>query len=349
MTRTRSARLRISAGVLAVASTVIAATALAGTSTASTTARPAYVPAIKHVFVINLENKGYDATWGPGSAAPYLSQTLRAKGVLLNSYYGTAHNSEPNYVAQISGQGPNPQMQGDCQVYSQFVQVGTVAPGQAVGSGCVFPATVPSLPTQLTSIGLRRLPLALGDRIGRLVGRLAFGNLARHGFGRPELGPLSAIKLRRRIPLIDVGTIAAVKRVAIAVKPAVARLTETGAVFSDDSAVDFDAVVLATGFRPALAELLAIPGVLDTEGYPLDWRGGGVCPNLFFVGLEGSPALIASRVATRASGILPPALLGSQFADLEPLEADERGLRVDVALSPAQIVDLVVAHFVAKP
>jgi gluconokinase len=72
-------------------------------------------------------------------------------------------------------------------------------------------------------------------------------------------------------------------------------------------------------------------------------------PNLFFVGLEGSPALIASRVATRASGILPPALLGSQFADLEPLEADERGLRVDVALSPAQIVDLVVAHFVAKP
>jgi hypothetical protein len=154
MTRTRSARLRISAGVLAVASTVIAVTALAGTSTASTTARPAYVPAIKHVFVINLENKGYDATWGPGSAAPYLSQTLRAKGVLLNSYYGTAHNSEPNYVAQISGQGPNPQMQGDCQVYSQFVQVGTVAPGQAVGSGCVFPETVPSLPTQLSSAGL---------------------------------------------------------------------------------------------------------------------------------------------------------------------------------------------------
>jgi hypothetical protein len=153
MTRTRSLRLRITGGVLAVASTVIAATAVAGTSTASTTARPAYVPAIKHVFVINIENKGYDATWGPTSAAPYLSQTLRAKGVLLNSYYGSAHNSQPNYVAQISGQGPNPQMQGDCQVYSQFVQAGTVAPDQAVGSGCVFPATVPSLPTQLTGAG----------------------------------------------------------------------------------------------------------------------------------------------------------------------------------------------------
>jgi hypothetical protein len=128
------------------------ATPASSTTTTPTTAQ-ALAP-IRHVFVINLENKGYDATWGPASAAPYLSRTLRAKGVLLNTYYGTAHNSQPNYVAQISGQGPNLQMQGDCQLYSQFVQLGTVAPDQAVGSGCVFPATVPSLPTQLTAAGL---------------------------------------------------------------------------------------------------------------------------------------------------------------------------------------------------
>lgn len=73
---------------------------------AATTSRAAYVPPIKHVFVINIENKGYDETWGPSPAAPYLAKTLRGKGVLLNTYYGTAHNSQPNYVAQISGQGP---------------------------------------------------------------------------------------------------------------------------------------------------------------------------------------------------------------------------------------------------
>jgi phospholipase C len=113
-----------------------------------------YVPPVKHVFVINIENKGYDSTWGPSSAAPYLAKTLRSKGVLLNTYYGTAHNSQPNYVAQLSGQGPNPQMQGDCQVYSTFVGATTAAPGQAVGSGCVFPASVGSLPTQLQANGL---------------------------------------------------------------------------------------------------------------------------------------------------------------------------------------------------
>ncbi len=117
-------------------------------------ARPAYVPPVKHVFVINIENKGYDETWGDGSEAPYLATTLRGKGVLLNKYYGTAHNSQPNYVAQISGQGPNPDMQADCQTYSTFVRVSTVDPGQAVGSGCVFPADVPTLPRQLTAKGL---------------------------------------------------------------------------------------------------------------------------------------------------------------------------------------------------
>jgi hypothetical protein len=114
----------------------------------------AYLPAAHHVFVVNLENKGYDETWGPASKAPYLSKTLRARGVLLDQYYGTAHNSLPNYIAQISGQGPSVDTQGDCQVYRSFLQVSTVPPGQAVGQGCVYPATVPTLAGQLTAHGL---------------------------------------------------------------------------------------------------------------------------------------------------------------------------------------------------
>ena len=111
------------------------------------------MPPVRHVFVINIENKGYDEAWGAGSDAPYLARTLRAQGVLLNSYYGTAHNSQPNYIAQVSGQGPNPAMQADCQVFSTFVRTSTVEPDQAVGTGCVFPADVPTLPRQLTDAG----------------------------------------------------------------------------------------------------------------------------------------------------------------------------------------------------
>ena len=117
-------------------------------------ARPAYVPPIRHVFVINIENKGYAETFGADSAAPYLAGKLRRKGVLLNSYYATAHNSLPNYIAQISGQAPDSDTQLDCQNYDPFVRTGWQAPGQAVGQGCVFPRGVPNLGRQLSLAGL---------------------------------------------------------------------------------------------------------------------------------------------------------------------------------------------------
>jgi hypothetical protein len=144
------ARLRLLALTLGLTAT----TALAGVSLPATaSAAPSYLPPIQHIFVINLENKGYDKAWGSSSAAPYLSTTLRQQGVLLTQYYGTAHQSLGNYIAQISGQGPNPQTQSDCQTYTPFVGAGTVAPGQFVGQGCVYPAAVPTLTSQLTAAG----------------------------------------------------------------------------------------------------------------------------------------------------------------------------------------------------
>ncbi len=127
-----------------------------GGAVAGRPARPAYVPPIKHVFVITIENSGYDETFGTGSPAPYLARHLRRQGVLLNSYYATAHNSLPNYIAQISGQAPNAVTQTDCQTYLRFTRTGArQPPGQAVGTGCVFPSRVRSLPRQLSHNGIR--------------------------------------------------------------------------------------------------------------------------------------------------------------------------------------------------
>ncbi len=107
-----------------------------------------------HVFIINLENTGYDRAWGPDSSAPYLSQTLRAQGVLLENYYAIVHSSLPNYIAQISGQGPNKNTLNDCAVFHRFSGKGTTSFGQAIGKGCVYPASVPTLPGQLEEKGL---------------------------------------------------------------------------------------------------------------------------------------------------------------------------------------------------
>ena len=167
----------------------------------------------------------------------------------------------------------------------------------------VVPREFLGMPIQLTSIRMRNAPLKLADGIGRLASRLAFGNLVPLGFPRSAMGPISAIKLRQRVPLIDVGTIAAIKRGEIAVKPGVVRLTETRAVFADGSESELDAIVLATGFRPALEQFLAVPDVLDEGGSPRDWRAGGACPNLFFVGYEIVPTGHLRQIAIRAQAV----------------------------------------------
>lgn len=148
----------------------------------------------------------------------------------------------------------------------------------------IVPRDFLGVPSQVTSLWMRRLPLWLADGIGRGVSRLAFGDLRRYGLARPELGPLSAIARRGRIPVIDVGTVGAIQRGVISVKPAVTRLTATGAAFADGSAGDFDAVILATGSRPALADLIAVPGALDGEGHPRAFRGSDAAAQVFFVG-----------------------------------------------------------------
>ena len=112
------------------------------------------VPPIRHVFVITLENKNFSDTFDPHSDAPYLAQTLKAKGALLTQYYGTGHNSLGNYVAMIGGQAATPETSADCTIFADFHQIGTAPDGQAVGQGCVYPTSVKTLANQLMEAGL---------------------------------------------------------------------------------------------------------------------------------------------------------------------------------------------------
>ncbi len=130
------------------------AASTAPASSAVTTTTVATGPhSIGHVFVINLENKDFANTWGPGSAARYLNTTLLVHGKLLSNYYGIGHASLDNYIAEISGQAPNPKTQGDCTTYVPFVSTGTGSYGQALGSGCLYPAAVKTVADQLTAAG----------------------------------------------------------------------------------------------------------------------------------------------------------------------------------------------------
>ncbi|MFD4785956.1 gluconokinase [Streptomyces sp. NPDC058459] len=62
-------------------------------------------------------------------------------------------------------------------------------------------------------------------------------------------------------------------------------------------------------------------------------------PGVVFVHLTGSRELIESRMSRRQDHFMPTALLDSQFATLQPLQADEAGVAVDVGGSPEEITE----------
>ena len=127
---------------------------------------------IKHVWLIILENKSYDASFTGLNNNTYLWKTLPSQGVLLKHYYGTGHFSLDNYVSMVSGQATQPDTQADCPYYTDFAgsvdmsgslaanptygQVASAAgPNAAAGSnGCVYPSSVPTLFNQLDGAGV---------------------------------------------------------------------------------------------------------------------------------------------------------------------------------------------------
>lgn len=116
---------------------------------ASTAAAAGALPKPQHVFIIVLENKSYDVTFGPKTPALYLNALAR-EGALLENYYGIGHNSLDNYIAMVSGQAPNHVTQEDCQDFVDFKPTGPLdSDGQAVGAGCIYPANVPTLAGQM--------------------------------------------------------------------------------------------------------------------------------------------------------------------------------------------------------
>ena len=63
---------------------------------------------------------------------------------------------------------------------------------------------------------------------------------------------------------------------------------------------------------------------------------------LRFVHLHGRPALLEERLKSRAGHYMPVSLLQSQLDTLEPPGLDENAITVDIGLTPAEIVDVVV-------
>ena len=141
------------------------------------------------------------------------------------------------------------------------------------------------LPVQRTSLLLSALPAAVANRLGQATARLTLGDLTRHGMPKGDFAPYTT----KRVPLIDVGFVDALKHGRVTVRPALERLAPTGAVFVDGTDEPFDAIIAATGFSTGLESILDVPAVLDDLGEPRGVSGEPTAqPGLYFVGFTHS-------------------------------------------------------------
>lgn len=164
----------------------------------------------------------------------------------------------------------------------------------------VVPKTIAGVPIQYIAVAMRRLPAGARRVVAGAV--QGIGDRVRGGpvLPRPPWTALDAI------PMIGFHLVDAIRAGRVQVRVGSIAALEPGQVrFADGSHEPFDAIVLATGFAPALDALGALVR-RDARGFPLrtDHVTSADQPMLFFVGqrYDASGALLniaadARRVA----------------------------------------------------
>lgn len=147
------------------------------------------------------------------------------------------------------------------------------------------------VPVLQIGIIMQYLPPAVADALAGPMIRATVGDIRKVGLRKLPYGPNTQIARDRHIPLLDIGTIAHIRAGRIGVHGGIERFTTDGVVFTDGSSLSVDAVVLGTGYRPALEDFLVDwKQVCDEKGVPLVSGRPTALPGLFFCGQFISPA-----------------------------------------------------------
>lgn len=158
---------------------------------------------------------------------------------------------------------------------------------------------VPVLPL---GIVMRRLPTRVADALAWPMVRSTVGDVTKMGLRKLPYGPNTQIARDHHVPLLDIGTMDQIKQGRIAVHGDLDRFTEDGVVFSNGSQVTLDAVVLATGYRASIGDLLVgWEAVCDSSGTPTVSGAPTALGGLYFCGMYVSPAGMLREIGIEAT------------------------------------------------
>lgn len=167
----------------------------------------------------------------------------------------------------------------------------------------VVPRDILGIPVLAIALPLSKIPPGVADLLIRPLLWAYYPSYRRLGLRRAERGPFRQIAEGRRIPLLDIGTVREIRRGRIEVRSGIQRVEGDTVTFVDGREARFDAVILATGYRPAL------PAGVDQPPSTTPEQGAPRAPGLYFCGFYVSPTgmirevgLEAIRIAARIAG-----------------------------------------------
>jgi cation diffusion facilitator CzcD-associated flavoprotein CzcO len=168
----------------------------------------------------------------------------------------------------------------------------------------VIPRDLLGIPIIVCALACRRLAPRVADALNALALRLAVGDLASAGLVKRADGPFTQVAEGRQTPVIDVGTMARIRRGEIAVRRGVESFDGPDVRFADGTRERFDAAVLATGFTTGLPALLPdYPSVLDGAGRPRAHGREAAVPGLYFCGYDPATTGLLRQLGLEARAI----------------------------------------------
>ncbi|GLJ44145.1 hypothetical protein SUGI_0920720 [Cryptomeria japonica] len=143
----------------------------------------------------------------------------------------------------------------------------------------VLPREIAGMSTFGIAVTLGKwFPLWVVDRLLLTVARLMFGSTEGHGLRRPAIGPIELKSKSGKTPVLDVGALALIRKKRIKVVPAVKCFTAHGVKFVDGQEIQFDSVILATGYNSNVPSWLKDSDFFTEDGmprkpFPNGWKG----------------------------------------------------------------------------
>lgn len=151
----------------------------------------------------------------------------------------------------------------------------------------VVPRDLNGRPVQVTAKKLAKIPFGLGTKLGVLIRSIYIGDLSKYGIPSPKMGPTEQLLETGKTPVVDIGTVAAIKDGSIKICQAIKQISENSVTFQDGKTQEITDIILATGYKPKVESFLEKGDeVLDKYGCPTPPIGRGFHDNIYFLGFD---------------------------------------------------------------